>query len=202
MTTAGSSIQHRGRAVLITLNGELAGALHYQAAQELARGMREHIEKAKLGLAAAPSSVTSGRFRATVRHDGSALILLFESAHHRGGMQLNAKGAQTIWTTLRAQAALAEEWDKAEQIARDQAILFRGGAPFGLTSHPLIQKEAAGLARDDRDLRRFIRGGIKSERMIGAPVISHETRSPLEQVQSLLGRMNPTDRGRFAGLLS
>ena len=76
---------------------------------------------------------------------------------------------------LRSAAKTAEEWDKAERVAADQALLIRAGAPIGLTNHPAIRDEAAKVAAWDRDLRRYLPGGVKSQEHVGTPTVTrHE----------------------------
>jgi len=70
-------------------------------------------------------------------------------------------------------ARKAEEWDKAAEIAKDQAILIRSGAPFGLSADERIQAEAINQALHDRDLRKYI-PGVKSEEVFGTPTIINE----------------------------
>lgn len=80
---------------------------------------------------------------------------------------------------LRSVARLAEEWDQAESIISDQAVLIRSGAPFGLTSNRRLLSEAVKTAANDRDLRRYLPGGIKSREVFGAPSITQlPPRSP------------------------
>lgn len=79
--------------------------------------------------------------------------------------------AAHLWRALVAKARQAEEQAKAESIAADAAILFRSGAPFGLSNDPKIQDEAIKEAAWNRDLRRFMPGGIKSTEVIGVPTI-------------------------------
>ena len=73
---------------------------------------------------------------------------------------------------LHSIAKLAEEWESAEKIAEDNAILLRSGAPFGLSSHPLIKKESIQKALYDRNLRRYMQAkipGIASSEIFGTP---------------------------------
>ena len=72
---------------------------------------------------------------------------------------------------LIVQARKAEELAKAERIIQDQALLLRAGAPFGLTTHPAILREAAKEAEHNRVLRRYLPGGIKSQEAVGTPTI-------------------------------
>jgi hypothetical protein len=71
-------------------------------------------------------------------------------------------------------AKLAEEDDKALSIIQDNALLLRAGFPVGLTDRPDMQKETLHVAKNDRDLRRRLPGGIKSQTIVGTPtVIKH-----------------------------
>lgn len=82
--------------------------------------------------------------------------------------------AKELGRALYRMGAKAEEYAKHAQIAFDQAILLRSGAPFGLTSNPDIQKEAAIEATSNRTLRRQMPGGIKSEEQLGVPAVRTE----------------------------
>lgn len=89
-------------------------------------------------------------------------------------------GAVAVHAALVAKARECEEQDDAERIAMDQAILTRAGAWFGLSSDPKINAEAASLAQWDSNLRRYMRGGVRSRHkgVIGAPtIINHAPRA-------------------------
>lgn len=103
-----------------------------------------------------------------VRDEGARVVLLVEG---RAVLDMPWEAADALARALRIKARKAEEIAKAGAVARDAAILLRAGAPWGLTSHPEIQQEAVKLARDDRDLRRYLPGGIRSEAIFGAPSI-------------------------------
>jgi len=102
---------------------------------------------------------------ATVRHQAGHVELIIDG---RLVASVPWEQAQQLHRVIHAQAKRAEEWAKAEQIARDQAMLIRAGANIGLTSHPLIQAEAKKVAEWNRQLRRAM-PGIKSEEQFGAP---------------------------------
>jgi len=105
-----------------------------------------------------------------VLQDGNHVLLLINGAL----VQIMPwQRALECAAALQSVARKAEEWDKAEAIAMDQAILMRSGAPFGLTDHPRIQQEAIKLAGHDRDLRRYLPSGIKSKSVVGTPTVSH-----------------------------
>jgi hypothetical protein len=100
-----------------------------------------------------------------------------QQAHHVL-LEINGRVTEMPWeaakdlaTALRTMAAKAEEFQKAAGIAFDQAILLRSGAPFGLTDNPDIQAEAAKEAAWNSDLRRKMPGGVKSEEVLGTPVV-------------------------------
>ncbi len=110
----------------------------------------------------------------TVRQSGARVTLVLDGAW-LGDLPWQA--ALELAEALRTQAKRAEEWEKASQIAADQAVLLRAGIPIGLTSHPVIQAEAAKIAAWDRDLRRYLPGGVRSQSVVGAPSIHQSARS-------------------------
>lgn len=64
-----------------------------------------------------------------------------------------------------------EELEQAERIARDTAILYRSGAPLGLSNRLDIKQEAMKQAHWDSELRRYMPGGVRSEEAVGTPAI-------------------------------
>lgn len=82
------------------------------------------------------------------------------------------QAARDISRHIATVAKLAEEWDKAEQLIQDAAILQRAGANIGLTSNPVILAEAGKEAAHNRDLRRYMPGGIKSQAQFGRPTLT------------------------------
>jgi hypothetical protein len=109
--------------------------------------------------------------------------------------------ARHVWEHWTKITRDAEEADKAEQVARDAAILHRSGAPFGLTDNTLIQKEAKKLAEGDRDLRRYMVDGIKSAEVLGTPTIFIDKRPPLQQALELAATLDATQLERFKATL-
>lgn len=109
----------------------------------------------------------------TVRQSGTRVTLVLDGAWIG---DLPWQAALDLAEALRTQAKRAEEWDKASKIAADQAVLLRAGIPLGLTSHPTIQAEAAKLAAWDRDLRRYLPGGVRSQAAVGTPSIRQSAR--------------------------
>ena len=72
---------------------------------------------------------------------------------------------------LIAKAREAEEYAKAENIIFDNALLIRSGAPFGLSNNRDIVAESVKEAGHNTTIRRHMPGGIKSETIVGAPVV-------------------------------
>ena len=104
----------------------------------------------------------------TARQSGTRVHLLVDG---KGALDVSWREAEALARAIIAKVRACEEVEKAEAVARDAAILLRSGAPFGLTDHPLIQREAVKLAINDRDLRRFMPGGVKSESVLGTPAV-------------------------------
>jgi len=111
---------------------------------------------------------------ATVRRDGLDVVILIDG---KMAAELPWDAALLLADAIKEQARRIEEWVKAEQIAYDEAILLRKGIPLGLTSNPVIIKEAGKLAGWDSNLRRYLPGGVRSQEAVGAPsVIRHKPR--------------------------
>lgn len=83
--------------------------------------------------------------------------------------------ADAIARAILAKSREGEELQHAERIAFDSALLLRKGIPLGLSNHPKIKEEARKEAQSNRDLRRYLPGGIKSKEQFGTPaVIRHK----------------------------
>jgi hypothetical protein len=81
------------------------------------------------------------------------------------------QAALELSAALRRKAKAAEECTAAEKIIADQALLIRVGAPFGLTRNWAMLKESVKKAVTNRNLRRYLPGGIKSREVFGTPTI-------------------------------
>ena len=104
----------------------------------------------------------------SLKVDGNRVIII------EGGkivLNLPWNMAGPIGKALVKNAKKAEENEKALQIIKDQALIQRVGFPVGLTNNPEMQKEAMKVAQHDKDLRRFLPGGIKSEGIVGTPTV-------------------------------
>jgi len=108
----------------------------------------------------------------TARQDGPKVLLILKGFSARDVVaELPWNVALDVASALREKAKDAEEVAKAEGIIFDQALLIRTGAPIGLSSHPDIQAEAAREAVGNRQLRRCLPGGVKSQEQFGRPTI-------------------------------
>jgi hypothetical protein len=174
----GFQIQWSGRRVLVVLGGELAAAHSSEAAHEFARAIRATAEKASLleGVTTQPESVTTGRYRTTVRAEGPELVVVFEPA--RILIRWPVAEWSKITAALHHAACRVETRQQAERVARDQAILLRANAGFGLTNDPVIQAEAKKIAEGDRDLRRYMPGGVRAREQFGIPTVTIEGPTP------------------------
>ncbi|HEY7061734.1 MAG TPA: hypothetical protein VII06_09655 [Chloroflexota bacterium] len=74
----------------------------------------------------------------------------------------------------------AEEHAKAAQIAYDEAILLRAGAPLGLTKNRDVQREALAQARYDPKLRRYLPHGmgVPYRGVVGTPTLRQSPAKP------------------------
>lgn len=79
------------------------------------------------------------------------------------------EAALEIGRAIIGKAKEAEEFANPYKIIMDQAILFRTGFPLGLTNNRDIMSESIKTAMHDRDLRRFIPGGVRSKEVVGTP---------------------------------
>ncbi len=110
--------------------------------------------------------------RVKVKQDGDNVIIESQS-----GMivVIPWDAALELSKAITTQAKRVEEWQKANGIIADQAILIRLGIPLGLTNNSAIQKEAFKEAQYNSDLRRYITGnrvkGIPSEERFGTPTL-------------------------------
>ena len=83
-------------------------------------------------------------------------------------LTLDTKATKEFIRGLQMCVAKAEEYEQAERIITDGAILVRAGVPLGLTSRfkDEVKKEAAW----NSDLRRYL-PHVKSEEVFGLPTV-------------------------------
>jgi hypothetical protein len=104
----------------------------------------------------------------TVRREGSRVQLI-----QSGTLLLDLPwdAALDLAKVIRLQAARAEQTAKVEAVISDQAFLIRAGVPIALTPNPEVFKEAGNEAAHNRDLRRFMPGGIPGGVKFGFPTL-------------------------------
>ena len=103
-----------------------------------------------------------------VRQEGDRVLVLQKG---KALLDLPWEAALEVARALYSKGKLAEEQAKAGSVIMDQAILMRGGAPFGISNDPRIISEATKEAVHNRSLRRYMPGGVKSAEVVGAPTI-------------------------------
>lgn len=111
---------------------------------------------------------------ATIKRDGINVVVIMEG---KKVADLPWDAALMLSRAIRIQARRIEEEVKALGIIDDQALLIRSGAPFGLTSHPGILREAVKEAVHNPKLRKYVTGErVKmGGSVVGEPtVICHE----------------------------
>jgi hypothetical protein len=137
-----------GGRVGLRLSDKARGLMDWSTAQAIARELR--------ALAGAAIGMVFYKFNL----DGSPVYIDFDTGT-----------AQALADALYKVSLVAEEEAKAERIALDTAILYRAGAPIGLSNHPAIIDEAKKEAAWNTELRRCMPGGVKSEEAFGTPSV-------------------------------
>lgn len=78
--------------------------------------------------------------------------------------------ADEVARLIRGAARHAEEWEKAEIVAGQEALLIRTGAPFGLSTNKKIREVAFTDAQWDSKARRAMPlASVPSRRQCGTP---------------------------------
>lgn len=103
-----------------------------------------------------------------IRQEGTNVLVIKDGT---AVLNMPWDAALAVAHEIIAKARLAEETAKAEDIIFDNALLFRSGAPFGLSNHPDIVKQSLIEAQHNTILRRSNMGGIKSQAVFGTPTI-------------------------------
>jgi len=95
--------------------------------------------------------------------------------------------ADEIANALRTNARICEQYEKANQVIHDAAIMARTGLPIGFTSDPKMQDEARKESMYNREIRRSNLpkiGSIPGQEVFGTPAI---TNTPsLQQLKAML----------------
>lgn len=108
--------------------------------------------------------------RVRIRNEGAEVLVFAEDELV---LRIPWNAAIDVAHEIIAKAKAAEEIAKANDIIFDNALLIRSGGSFGLSSNPDIMKESANEAAWNTTLRRSNLGGLKSEGIVGAPIVRH-----------------------------
>lgn len=110
--------------------------------------------------------------QARVGRDAEHVIIEVERREY---LRLPWDAALVLARAITIQARRIEADIKANQIIMDEAFILRKGLPFGLTSNPRMIEEAGKEAAWNKDLRRYLPGGVKSQEAVGTPrLIKHK----------------------------
>lgn len=175
------------RVIVFNPDARLALGFSWRAAVEIA-----HAIMWKARGVEAPDSHEVAAVR--VRRDDESIIVDQPMTGRVFGVWPLA-AAHAIGEAMLAKARELETKERADQIAYDQAILFRSGKPFGLTSDPALQDEAGKLAAWDSSLRRYLPGGIRgipgvhSQEQFGAPKLVRGRAPFTPQELTFLGKL-------------
>lgn len=181
MTNAMNSVTistRDGRVVIFNPEARLALSFSWRAAVEIAHAIMYKVR----GLEEPDSRKVAA---ARVRRDDD-LIVLEQAFTGRLFAVWPLKVAYRIAEIVMGKARELETKERAEAIAYDQAILFRRGLAFGVTSDPVLQDEAGKLAAWDTSLRRYLPGGIRGREQFGAPRLVRDCVSFTSQELSIL----------------
>ena len=107
--------------------------------------------------------------RGRVRHDAGRVLLEVDG---KLIADMDWQAALNLSALIRSAGKEAEEYCHANRIIGDQALLQRLGVNMGLTSNPAILAEAGKEAAHNRDLRRYLPGGVRSQEQFGRPVLT------------------------------
>jgi hypothetical protein len=197
-------VHQDGAQVLLVLNGRRLLGMGWKPALEFCSALDQHLRNAEAREwdpeepILPEAGVKIGAAALTVRQDLGKILVI---GNGRLLFDMPAAVARQVWRAVKGKAKLAEEHDAADRVIADNALLLRTGAPFGLSDNPRILAESAKEAAHNRDLRRFIPGGVQADRLRGAPRVSIETRTPAQQLRDLAGK-DPVARAAIARALS
>lgn len=174
--------------VLISSNG-MTVALRWQVAAAFAR---------ELMRPGAHPSANPHVVDIRVLENGHVDVLL------QGKLWFSADAADTarIGKSIKQVADLVEEESDHERITQEQALLTRTGAPFGITSHPLILKDAKLEAEHGSNLRRYVPiPSFRGRAMIGLPTIQQFSPDPKRAALEYASTLPASKRREFVSTL-
>jgi hypothetical protein len=184
--------------VFIVLNGRRLFDLGWKKALEFSVALRTQWRAAaqwsKDGSLPSLPELAIGKL--SVRHEGAMVLVLFDGALK---FEMPWRAAARLWRAVVTKARQADELAHADQVVLDGALMLRTGAPCGLTDNPAIQAEVVKAAVHDRDLRRYLPGGVKGTVILGAPVI--RLADPGDQLRQIASGMDTEQRHELAAML-
>jgi hypothetical protein len=194
-------VRRESGVVVLVVNGQRAAELGVDTARAVCDALRPHVR----GEGADETSVGQGvhqlefRTQPKLADEGENMVLCI--AGGRLLFDAPVSVASRIWSALCAQQRQLEEEQpvNAERIAFDGGLLLRTGAPFGLTDNSKLQQEVVKEAGHNRDLRRFLPGGVRGQ-VLAAPRIYHDSRSPEDRIR-MLARTSPQAHRRLLAAL-
>lgn len=100
--------------------------------------------------------------------DGDHVLIIVDG---RQIARMPAAAADAVASALKNAARIADEHANRDRIVFDHAILTRAGFPVGLTNRPDLQDRVRVESAWNREIRRYMPGGVKSAEVVGVPTI-------------------------------
>lgn len=135
------------------------------------------------------------RTEVTIRHEEGRVLLIINGK----GVSIPWKHADEIARGLKAKARQAEEYAKANKIIHDGALALRVGVPIGFSADPKIRDRIELEAAHNRELRRALPGGVKSQTHFYPPSVTRGMARPKPQVISPGGIASVEKMGKLGG---
>lgn len=106
--------------------------------------------------------------KTTIRAEGHKVLVNFDN---KAFLEMGTRETRELITGLSRALRRAEEIEEAERLIKEGAICARAGLPFTLSNHPRILDEVRKEAATNRDLRRYMPGGVKAKELVGVPSV-------------------------------
>ena len=139
-----------------------------------------------------------GKSLIRIKQDGPLVVLIIDGRATAMPWDQALELAKGI--TIQAHKAEAQHPKVIEQTISDGAVLFRSGAPFGITNNPDVQKEIVKEALTNRELRRSNLQGVKSEAVLGTPTLRQLR--PNATIAERVAVMSDREKERFRQALT
>lgn len=145
--------------VNLYLNGQPLMELYWKDADELGNALREIYYGRESVVHASPNILVQ-------LYDGGLDVL------YRGNLALKIPTAAVleVFRVVKQVTRFAEALHEVHKTIYDQALLLKGGAPYGLTDNPKVIDEAVKEALWETDVKKyFSTPGIPSKAVFGVP---------------------------------